>query len=1050
MHKRKGPSGPPGRGAATARQLGLLVDLSPDGLMIPEDGVNDQELEAEFLALVGGQPQALEKLKGKGPLPMEAIEKMASLCMRDPDKDEEGGPDEEDVEADDDLLAELNEVLGEEQKALESHPPVAQPKATTPSPGLEATLQERLALYQTAIESARQAGDGAKMRRYDRGLKTLENLLASVQKGKAIDEGDIPPPVAVGKGPVATPSHIPAPTQPVPTNPLAPDPRVIVEGPPSTAPASSLVSAKPQLPSGPCSPGPPRSLAQLQSRQREYKLAALRAKQQGDTATAARHFRVAKSFDAVLEALSRGEPVDLSRLPPPPDQLPPDPPSLPPQPPTPAVVPSMPEVPAPPRTLLEALEQRMERYCVAAAQAKTKGDQRKARMHERIVKQYQDAIRAHKAGRAVDVAELPVPPGFPPIQGLEATEPTQQSLVGVLETAVKLANQDEGPEDEEDEEPKKQLSSPAAPTAQPKAPPSKAPQSGSAPAAKAAPKGASTRAQQQLAFLEGRRKQLLQAALRAKQKNDVEGAKMHLRQAKGLEPMLEASRNGLPVDITKVPPAPVNKDDFALVQRPGPGLSQESVRRYGELTKLIRQQHEMCLNHSNQFTHLGNIAETSKFEKLAEDCKRSMETLKQAFARGLPTPTARFEQRTFSVIKIFPDLSSNDMLLFIVKGINLPTPPGLSPGDLDVFVRFDFPYPNVEEAQKDKTSVIKNTDSPEFKEQFKLCINRSHRGFRRAIQTKGIKFEVVHKGGLFKTDRVLGTAQLKLDALETACEVREILEVRGGHSSERSGMAVPLVNTTQAPLTPAQVLDGRRPTGGRLEVMVRIREPLTAQQLETTTERWLVIDPVPAAVPTVRPLPIGSPREGGRLGSRGPRLTRLVLSSEAGCWAQSESPSRACSYEGAREQPLTLPQPHRSARPLHSLSVLAFDQERLERKILAFRQARRPVPPEVAQQYQDIIQRSQWQRAQLEQGGPGIRREYMAQLERQLQFYTEAARRLGNDGSREAAKEALYRRNLVESEVRGLAAAAPQVRGRRGGRPLESRERAQGPGAGRS
>lgn len=96
-------------------------------------------------------------------------------------------------------------------------------------------------------------------------------------------------------------------------------------------------------------------------------------------------------------------------------------------------------------------------------------------------------------------------------------------------------------------------------------------------------------------------------------------------------------------------------------------------------------------------------------------------------------------------------------------------------------------------------------------------------------------------------------------------------------------------------------------------------------------------------------------------------------------------------------------------------------------QILALRQARRPVPPEVAQQYQDIMQRSQWQRAQLEQGGPGMRRgrssgmgggkggwrgphpdgrphlhpsEYMAQLERQLQFYTEAARRLGSDGSR--------------------------------------------------
>uniref|UniRef100_A0A667GU60 Coiled-coil and C2 domain-containing protein 1A n=1 Tax=Lynx canadensis TaxID=61383 RepID=A0A667GU60_LYNCA len=916
-------------------QLGLLVDLSPDGLMIPEDGVNDEELEAEFLALVGGQPQVLEKLKGKGPLPMEAIEKMASLCMRDPDE-EEGTDDEEDVEADDDLLVSTQGRAGGHPCC---HCPVQQPKAAAPSPGVEATLQERLALYQRAIESARQAGGGAKMRRYDRGLKTLENLLASVRKGNAIDEGDIPPPVAVGKGPAATPSHTPAPSQPASTTSQpAPEPRVTVEGPPSSAPASSIGLAKPQLPPGPCSPD---LLAQLQSRQREYKLAALHAKQQGDTATAARRFRVAKSFDAILEALSRGEPVDLSRLPPPPDQLPPEPPSPSPQPPAPSTVPSTPEVPPPPRTLLEALEQRMERYHVAAAQAKTKGDQRKARMHERIVKQYQDAIRAHKAGRTVDVAELPVPPGFPPIQGLEATEPTQQSLVGVLETAMKLANQDEGAEDEEDEEPKKPTSPPA-PTAQPKAPPSRAPQSGSTPAAKTAPKGASARAQQQLAFLEGRKKQLLQAALRAKQKNDVEGAKMHLRQAKGLEPMLEASRNGLPVDIAKVPPAPVNKDDFSLVQRPGPGLSQESARRYGELTKLIRQQHEMCLNHSNQFTHLGNIAETSKFEKLAEDCKRSMEILKQAFARGLPTPTARFEQRTFSVIKIFPDLSSNDMLLFIVKGINLPTPPGLSPSDLDVFVRFDFPYPNVEEAQKDKTSVIKNTDSPEFKEQFKLCINRSHRGFRRAIQTKGIKFEVVHKGGLFKTDRVLGTAQLKLDALETACEVREILEV----------------------------LDGRRPTGGRLEVMVRIREPLTAQQLETTTERWLVIDPVPAAAPT---------QVAGPKGKAPPVPT----------------PSREPG--------------NRSARPLHSLSVLAFDQERLERKILALRQARRPVPPEVAQQYQDIMQRSQWQRAQLEQGGPGIRREYAAQLERQLQFYTEAARRLGNDGSRVSQLQRLRR-----------------------------------------
>ena len=34
----------------------------------------------------------------------------------------------------------------------------------------------------------------------------------------------------------------------------------------------------------------------------------------------------------------------------------------------------------------------------------------------------------------------------------------------------------------------------------------------------------------------------------------------------------------------------------------------------------------------------------------------------------------------------------------------------------------------------------------EFKEHFKLFVNRAHRGLRRVLQNKGIKFEVVHKG----------------------------------------------------------------------------------------------------------------------------------------------------------------------------------------------------------------------------------------------------------------------------------------------------------------
>lgn len=59
-------------------------------------------------------------------------------------------------------------------------------------------------------------------------------------------------------------------------------------------------------------------------------------------------------------------------------------------------------------------------------------------------------------------------------------------------------------------------------------------------------------ANEQLEFLENRKKQYLKAALQAKQKNDLELAKSHLRTAKGFDAMIEAVHNGKPVDTTKV------------------------------------------------------------------------------------------------------------------------------------------------------------------------------------------------------------------------------------------------------------------------------------------------------------------------------------------------------------------------------------------------------------------------------------------------------------------------------------------------------------------
>lgn len=48
--------------------------------------------------------------------------------------------------------------------------------------------------------------------------------------------------------------------------------------------------------------------------------------------------------------------------------------------------PAAPAAPAAPKDVLEALEQRRAKYVEASAQAKASGDDRKARMHDRIAK----------------------------------------------------------------------------------------------------------------------------------------------------------------------------------------------------------------------------------------------------------------------------------------------------------------------------------------------------------------------------------------------------------------------------------------------------------------------------------------------------------------------------------------------------------------------------------------------------------------------------------------------------------------------------------------
>ncbi|NWW64922.1 C2D1A protein, partial [Ifrita kowaldi] len=98
----------------------------------------------------------------------------------------------------------------------------------TDAGALLAELSERAELYRAALgNAATESGNGARLRRLQRGLKTLEQMLESVRSGKRIDEAEIPPPVALGKGGGA----------PVPPPPVSPEPQVQPPAPPQHPPA---------------------------------------------------------------------------------------------------------------------------------------------------------------------------------------------------------------------------------------------------------------------------------------------------------------------------------------------------------------------------------------------------------------------------------------------------------------------------------------------------------------------------------------------------------------------------------------------------------------------------------------------------------------------------------------------------------------------------------------------------------------------------------------------------------------------------------------------
>lgn len=986
MSGKNSQGAPKRKGAALMNQMGYS-GMDEIESMLYGNLDDDEDLEAELLALQGEDGSSSKpKPKKREPVNLSMINQLAAEAENYGEVADEDLSDTEDPN----LMAELEGLQDDDDDAPPSAP---SPKKQAPSSGnMSSVIAERLLLYKQASDNAKSAGDSSKQRRLDRGVKTLEDLLKKANAGKPVAEDDIPPPVAVGAPtqPVKSPSPAPVYEPTTTTSPTPPkEPSPTKE--PMSVSSTHDASATPSL-----SAGDKEKLWMLTTRQNQYKQAALAAKHSNDIATASKYVKIAKQFDAVITALQNGQPIDLSKMPPPPpgclgsdakvhesssgqtqvkverssaqgtgdtkqeEIVVPPPPSA-------EEEKAIFNAPDAPNSVMEALQQRLAKYKSSEDAAKAAGETSKARRHGRIVKQYQDAIKAHKAGRPVDYDELPTPPGFGPIPVSKAQTPTpspqHKPTAGVAVAGAAAVSSNHSLQPPAKTQPvggSPQNARTPSPNRQQQHQQQTTPKQTNLQAQSSRPslkKSPTSRAEQQAYFLKERMGEYRQAALKAKQNNDIEMAKKYIRIAKGFEPMIQAAESGLPVDLSQVPPslAEDTEPSFVIVNAADCEISGDRDEVFKKLEQALIQQIRTCASNQQHFNKLGDVLSTTKFQKLEEGCRKDLDALKNAFRHGDPVPKFHYENRTFSLVQCNTDLGDNDLELTVIRGIQFNHPSGGSEKDLDTYVKFEFPYPT-EDAQTGHTETVKGSFNPEYAEPFKLQISRKARSFLRVIERKSAKFEVYYKRGFLKSDKMVGTANVKLLPLESTCTLHDSFDLA----------------------------DGRKSVGGKLEVKIRIRDPLKSKQVEEVKEKWLVIDQF---IKTMKQ---------GVTHNKGPAPKPAV--------SRSQSGGTTC------------------------IEVLKYEKQQLDLQISSLRDKLSTDQLQALLNKSKLLQQKmEQQQAELKQGGMVALKAYVRQVEREIPAFEEEGRYLAKSGDMHKAQVMLTKVKHAQKELSAIKTRYPDI-----------------------
>uniref|UniRef100_A0A0K0DTJ3 C2 domain-containing protein n=1 Tax=Strongyloides stercoralis TaxID=6248 RepID=A0A0K0DTJ3_STRER len=677
-----------------------------------------------------------------------------SSLNRGRNKNEKGGSrkkiqEDEDICSDDEvLLNELNQITGENVKTKTNvnTPVVINNKMMD-------KLNVALAFYTKQLDNVKKNGDSAKIRRYQRSIDKIKELQCHLKSGKNINEEDIPPvPKNIEESEIANKIR------------KIDDPQSLLQ--------KSLVQSS--SPSNSKEAKLEKIQNLLKERLSQYLDCARKAKEAGDKDKTMEYIQFVTQFKEALNAINRDNIDDCD-----PDDIPPAP------------EPYKEKKTEEPRSLIDDLILRRQFFIEYVKQLETKGEDRRIRSNQRIIKLYDEAIYIAKKGKQPDINELPCPPGMQPISMN-------------YNTSVQQPKHSLQPNSSSQTKPSSEVRKEELPIS------SKKPVSNVSMISDTLSKLDITKLSKQEAqsyFLKRRLQRFKEQALISKQQNDIEKAKEYLKIVKGIEPMIEASENGLPTDLRKVPiPPQLNIPNSALkctIISPEPFFSK--------IEKTLIKQLAYCLQNLSQIVGQNDPINALIYENLILDTLEDIVFLRKS-ARGNRLPKFQYIEKILPRAQTNMDLDDGTLEFTIHSALNIKPLSGYKENDLCCYIKYEFPFPH-NSHQIGTTSVINYTNSPEYNEKIIFKIGRGARAFQRLVLRGKLKLEIYHKGGFLRSDKLVGNVDVPLSDLEHFATVALNLPI----------------------------LEGRRKTEGTIDVAFRQSKALGTPKMDNVKEKWLIL-----------------------------------------------------------------------------------------------------------------------------------------------------------------------------------------------------------------